>query len=219
MKRFLPLLSLVFLVTSCSTTYKSGQTPDDVYFSPARPVDDNVKSEDREEKYNKEENSYAYDDDRYLRLKIRNRDRWSEFDDYYRDPYAYTYKGCYCNCNYNPRLYWSNYYTPYGPKYVIYNPKTVVYSQPRSTNLHVFDNRGTTSTKQPSTQTKTYNTPSTKRTVSTDAGNTLRDIFRGSDNSSNSSSQPSKSSGSSSSSSSSSGSSSTNNGNAPVRKF
>ena len=44
-------------LSSCTTAYKTGQTPDDVYFSPARPQDEYVQVKEKEE--------YRYDDDYY----------------------------------------------------------------------------------------------------------------------------------------------------------
>jgi hypothetical protein len=219
MKSLLPFLSLIIVFTSCTTAYRSGQTPDDVYFSPARPHEEYVSIEDKDDKSQQQE-YYSYNDDRYIRMKVRNRDRWSYFDDYYRDPYAYTYQGCYCSCNYNPRLYWDNYYSPYAPRIIVYNPKSPIYTRPRTYNLHVYDGQGSNQTKVP--QAKTYNEPVRRNNTSTDAGDVLRSIFRGSDNSSSgagNTNTKSTNSSSSSSSSSSSGSSSTNNGNAPVRRF
>ena len=34
------LLTVVVLLHSCTTAYRTGQTPDDVYFSPSRPDDE-----------------------------------------------------------------------------------------------------------------------------------------------------------------------------------
>ncbi|MEY4628736.1 MAG: hypothetical protein RLZZ595_1062, partial [Bacteroidota bacterium] len=36
MKRIILVLSLATTMVGCSTAYRSGQTPDDVYFSPVR---------------------------------------------------------------------------------------------------------------------------------------------------------------------------------------
>ncbi|HEX2534500.1 MAG TPA: hypothetical protein VHK69_12230, partial [Chitinophagaceae bacterium] len=87
MKSFLPLLSLAFLA-SCTSAYKTGQTPDDVYYSPTRPQDAYVHTETRqdrqERKYESDRRDDRYDEDyyydRYLRMKIRNRSRWSTID-------------------------------------------------------------------------------------------------------------------------------------------
>lgn len=210
MKSFLPLLSIVTLMASCSTAYKTGQTPDDVYFSPDRQQDEYMQVKDDENKYRKDD--YAYEDDRYLRIKVRNRDRWSYLDDYYNDPYAYRYDKSYVynNCCCNPYVYWNNYYNPYGsrPAYPVY-VKSSVYNKPRTYNLHVFDNpQNAPANSKGYTQTsRQYNNNRTRTSSST--GNDLRTIFSGSESrSSSSSSSTSSSSGSDKSSSSSSGSSS-----------
>ncbi len=77
---------------SCSTMYKSGPTPDDVYFSPAAPESGYVSREN----YDRYNNGDSYEDgyvdmsDRYLRMKSSSRRRWSTFDDdfmYWNNPY------------------------------------------------------------------------------------------------------------------------------------
>ena len=91
MKSLIPILSLLLIFSSCTTAYKSGQTPDDVYYSPARPYEEYLKVEKSDER--KYRDDYAYRDDRYLRYKVRNR-HWSSIDeDYYynyRPYYAYS---------------------------------------------------------------------------------------------------------------------------------
>ncbi|RYY84555.1 MAG: hypothetical protein EOO15_19090 [Chitinophagaceae bacterium] len=87
MKPVLPILALTLAVASCTTPYKSGQTPDDVYYSPGRPEREYVQVDERRDERPQPETR----EDRYLRLRVRNRDRWSQFDDYYNDPYAYRY--------------------------------------------------------------------------------------------------------------------------------
>ena len=49
MKSFLPLLSLALVFASCSTAYKTGQTPDDVYYSPERPQAEYVRVDDEDD--------------------------------------------------------------------------------------------------------------------------------------------------------------------------
>ncbi|HNF30269.1 MAG TPA: hypothetical protein PLY81_08330, partial [Chitinophagaceae bacterium] len=59
---------LVSILTSCSSAYKTSQTPDDVYYSPAEGnyyVEKEVKTEDED----------------YLRMKVRN-NRFRTIDDY-----------------------------------------------------------------------------------------------------------------------------------------
>lgn len=65
------LAVLVLVISSCTTAYKTGQTPDDVYYSPERPQDEYVRTEREDNRrYRYEEDYY---EDRYLRMKVRNR--------------------------------------------------------------------------------------------------------------------------------------------------
>lgn len=239
MKSFLPLLALVMTFASCSSAYQSGQTPDDVYFSPERARDAYVRVDrDDDRRYRGEEryrgqDYYSYEDDRYLRMRVRDRARWSYLDDYYRDPYAFNYHPYYSpynNYNYyrgywNPRSYWNNYYNPYGPTVIVTNPRTPVYNKPRTYNLHVFDTpRDSDNPKyRTSTRSRDYYTPGEQRNTSRDAGSNLRRTYSGSSESPSyskpSSSSSSSSSNSSSGSSSSGSGSSGSGGKAPVRRF
>jgi hypothetical protein len=230
MKSFLPLLSLAVVFASCSTAYKSGQTPDDVYFSPERPKEEYVRVQKEEDRRYRGQDYYSYEDDRYLRMKVRDRYRWSYLDDYYRDPYAYNYFGNYYSSNYyyyngylNPRTYWNCNYNPYAPSVVVVNPKAPVYNRPRMYNLHVFDDpRDDANPKVPGTRSRDYYTPRQQSTnTNRDLGNSLRNVFGSSESSSPSRSSSSSSSSTNSSSNSGSKSSSGSNsgGNAPVRRF
>lgn len=215
MKLSLLYPTLLVVITSCSTVYQSGQTPDDVYFSPAvsRTHSQNHKKQNTEEEEQIEEYN-SYSNDRYLRMRVHHRSRWSDFDDYYSDPYAYSYQGCYCNCAVNPRLYWNYHYSPYAQSVVILNPHSPVYNKPRVFNLDTYHPNQTNNFKEHTYQTRrTYQRPVLTNSSSDNSGNTLRDIFRTSDNGSP------KSNNSSSGSDNSSGSSSTNHGHAPVRRF
>ena len=82
--RFLLFAISATVFSSCSTLYKSGQTPDDVYFSPGAEQSGYVNN-DRNNEY---EDGYVDLDDRYLRMKSSSR-RWSSFDDdfmYWNNP-------------------------------------------------------------------------------------------------------------------------------------
>ena len=239
MKSSILLLAFAAVAFSnCTTAYKSGQTPDDVYYSPARPIDQDeyVRVDDDNDR------SYRYDeyyyDDRYLRMKVANRTRWSELDDWY---YFDRYRSSYYNTSYwgnpwSPNVYWNNYYNPYCHNYVVVSSKSYSVSRPRTFNLNTYNNnllnnKGYTTTNtgsnvRPSGNTK-FNTGSNSYNTNTNSssrGSALRDIFNGggsnrssSSSSNNSSSSQPRTSSSSSSSSSSSGSSSGSS--APVRKF
>jgi hypothetical protein len=236
MKSAILLLAFAAVAFSnCTTAYKTGQTPDDVYYSPARPIDRDEyvrvdDDDDREYRYDE----YYYDD-RYIRMKVQNRTRWSELDDwYYFDRYRYSYyNSSYWGNPWSPNVYWNNYYNPYCHNYIILNPKSnYSASRPRTFNLNTYNNNllsnkgytTTTGTNIKTTNVK-INTGSGSYNNSgnnSSRGSAIRDIFNGGSRSSssgsssnnNSSSQPRTSSSSSSSSSSGSSGSS-----APVRKF
>src|SRR5688572_11683597 len=121
---------------SCSTAYKSGQTPDDVYFSPVKVV----------EEENDDDNDRNYDvtdaEEREIRMASRDR-RWRDWDDDYDcryDPYRYGYSyGYYYNPYYYPYPVYSGYVfvnpkntTPRMTNLGGYNPKTLVVSNPKT---------------------------------------------------------------------------------------
>ncbi|TMI85758.1 MAG: hypothetical protein E6H10_02325 [Bacteroidetes bacterium] len=227
------VLSAVVL-GGCTSAYKTGQTPDDVYYSPARQHDEYVKvKENDDQKYGSDDQYY---DDRYLHMKVHNRMMWSDLDDYYyyNPRYSYSY---YNSLNWNnpwtPFTYWNSYYNPYCSPVVYTGYSKVAYSHPRIFNLNTYNNNQLTNnnyTNPKGGSSSNYGsyggstgspkiirgyTPSNNS--NSGAGNFLRNIFNGSGSSNNSSNSPSSSSGSSrSSSSSSSGSSG---GSAPVRRF
>lgn len=231
MKSPILLLALIAAVafSSCTTAYKTGQTPDDVYYSPARPEEEYVRVERKEEP--RYQSSTDYYDDRYLRMKVRNRNRWSDLDDwyYYGNRYTYSYYNNSWSNPWSPYTYWNCTYNPYYHGVVIVNPKSPTYSKPRVFNLNTFNAASLTN--------KNYTNPKTaggttnmgpRQTYSggrvpsgSNTGNRLRDLFGTSNNNSSSSSNNSSSTPArtttSSSSSSSSGSSS--GGSAPVRRF
>jgi hypothetical protein len=124
--KFLLFVFSAAAISSCSTAYKSGQTPDDVYYSPTRVVEES-NSQTREE--------VKKDDfeEREIRMSAYDR-RWRDFDDDYNyryDPYNYGYSYGY---------YYNPYYCHY-PVYItnvaIYNPKN---STPRMTSLGSYNN-------------------------------------------------------------------------------
>ncbi|MEP7166344.1 MAG: hypothetical protein ABI741_16705 [Ferruginibacter sp.] len=113
-------------ISSCSTAYRSGQTPDDVYYSPTRVVEED-QQQDREETKNTDF------EEREIRMAVHDR-RWRDFDDDFDhryDPYKYGYSYGY-------------YYNPYYCHYPVYitnvtisNPKN---STPRMANLGSYNN-------------------------------------------------------------------------------
>jgi uncharacterized membrane protein YgcG len=222
MQRQILLLAITAAaLSSCTTAYKTGQTPDDVYFSPTRPQDEYVRVEE------KEETRYRYDDeyydDRYLRMKVQNRSQWSSLDDWYAyDRYGYRanyYYGTY----YNPYTSWNYHYNPYCQNNVIayhpgYQGQTSVaqnVARPRTFNLASYTgttyNNANNSVKMNSYKTGMGRPVYNNKNSNNGFSNTLKQIFNNGTNinssNNNSFSSPSRSySPSSSSSSSSSGS-------------
>lgn len=223
------ILLLAFFIaafSSCTTAYKTGQTPDDVYFSPSSPGDDYVQTE-RKDKRNYRSDEYY--DDRYLRMKVSNRYRWNDFNDWYSyEKYGFGYNYLY-GSYYNPYNSWNYYYNPYCNGVIIVNPKnTYAYSKPRTFNLSTYNtpiavNNNKSSnifryTNTTNGNNNSYNAPrNSNNRNNSNSGTVLRDIFGSGNNSSKSSNT--NSSSNSSGSNSSSKSSSSSGGSAPVRKF
>lgn len=184
-QRFLLLIVLTAALGSCTTMYKSGQTPDDVYYSPTKEAPAYVETENSRDM---QEDSYS--SDRYLRMKSSNRSRWSAFDDdfaYWNNPswnnqryYNSFYSGVYnpwvgSGWNYgfgygNIFAFGGNPYYPgyYGTPVIIINPKTVntrAYA-PRGGNLNTYNNSRNVYT-DPKTGERTYNISSGSSTLRT----------------------------------------------------
>jgi hypothetical protein len=231
MKPFLPLLSAVVFFSSCTTAYKSGQTPDDVYFSPTRPQEEYVRRDDDEEKERRRyRNEEDYREDRAIRMRVRNR-RWSTLDDF---DYSYTYRPVY-----TPISAWNNPWYFYGYNNYYYNPNCccapvvvappkTVYSKPRIFNLNPYNGSPTVTVNNPkgvpvySTKSGSYSSGSSGnsrnyRNSGSNAGGFLRSVFGSGSSNSNSGTSTNSSSGSTKSGGSSGSSSS--GGNAPVRRF
>lgn len=111
---------LLVSISSCSTAYRSGQTPDDLYYSPGRVQDEYVRVEKNDDRYYDGDEYY---EDRYLRMRVQNRYQWSVLDDYYfNSPYSYNYYGgAFLGSSFNNPWssyhMWNNYYNPYGGFY------------------------------------------------------------------------------------------------------
>ena len=142
------------VLTSCSAVYKTGQTPDDVYYSPVRQTDEYVQVNKQGDSYrdgnnyNGNSNSYTSADDWWLRMRVMNPNRWSAFDDYDWNDYRYN---SWSYNYYNPvgwNVYWNNYYSwnafynPYCSHMIIVNPKTnpVAYYNVRNFTLKSYTN-------------------------------------------------------------------------------
>ena len=215
--KILQILFIAAALTSCSTAYKTGQTPDDVYFSPVTPHDDYVRKNTDVDK-----NIYTSNEDMEIRRRIYNR-RYRRYDDRYNYPNAYN-----------------NYPVYTDPKYGS-NQNS---SQPRRYNLDVYKDKPATNTtvlydpKLGSNQnTGTTTSPVTTFDKSSNkgsgVGNFIRKIFSGIgsnqdsyNNSSNNSgnynnnyNNKSNNNNNNNSNSNSSNNKSTNSSSVPVRKF
>lgn len=167
-KILLTLLVSTVLV-SCSSVYRSGQTPDDVYYSPTREVVQK-KQED------KQEDKTANTDDRYLKMKVRDRARWSRIDDY--DYWTDSRYNNHCSCTCNPPSYsyyygyypirYNNWYpySPFNPVVGYFNPYYVK-GNTTATNVRGYSN--------PSFNNNNYRT--NPKTNTTTEGSFLKRVF------------------------------------------
>lgn len=241
-----PLILLLVLsagvLGSCTSAYKTGQTPDDVYFSPQQPQKEYVNVKDRNDD-NRYYGDDAYYDDQYLRMKVRNRTMWSDLDDwyYYNSSYSYSYYNSFnWNNPWSPYTYWNYCYNPYASVVIGAYKGNYVYSHPRIFNLNTYNgsqlnnnnytnprNGGLLNNNNYYNHGNYNNSPvringinRSNSNVNSNTGNFLRNIFNNNSGNNNNSSNSSNSNPSrSSSSSSSSGSSGSSGSSAPVRKF
>ncbi|HEV8084477.1 MAG TPA: hypothetical protein VGP55_14820 [Chitinophagaceae bacterium] len=168
--KHLLLLGLIVIFSSCSTAYRTGQTPDDVYYSPAPAQDTYVRTDNQNEKDSYANNNSTYNsEDREIRRGIKDSryrnsvsvDFGYGYDPYgynsygYNNPYgyynSYGYNDVYMNPYYNPYTFnyfptsYSNYY--YSPQVYIV-PKSGLVSRtiaPRKYNLGAYTNNTNTS--------------------------------------------------------------------------
>ncbi len=151
--KLLLLAFSVAAISSCSTAYKSGQTPDDVYYSPAK-FEENKDKDDKEEERN--DQAQQTTEDRRIRQTVRDR-RWRVFDN---DDYTFNNSPYnHWNCNQN------NYGYYYNPKYYptpIFTTTPVVNTVPRKINLNAYQGYNTATAKTVTTKNNTVVTTSPK---------------------------------------------------------
>ena len=134
--RILLLLATIVGLGSCTSIYKSGQTPDDVYYSSGQEKEGYVQAKNNRDNYQPYNGDEASDN--YLRMKVKDPSRWStlDYDMYgnYYSPYSafspyggampfMPYAGIGYGGYYNPfgwnsylgygGMYFGNYYNPY----------------------------------------------------------------------------------------------------------
>ena len=217
----------------CASAYKTGQTPDDVYYSPARQHEEYVQVKDENEgRYITDD---QYSDDEYLHMKVQNRAMWSTLDDpYYTAPFSPVYGlgiSYYNTWNmyspWSPYVSWNYYYNPYcSPMFFTPRTTSVAYFHPRVVNLNTY-------TPQTTGKGTMYNynyggthTPvrivgvnNSNSNINTNTGNFLRNIFNGSSNNNSGSMNSRSSSGNSGGSFGGSSGGGHSGGSAPVRRF
>ncbi len=154
--------------SSCSTAYKTGQTPDDVYYSPVKPVE--------EKKYTqREDDRRPVNNDYEITMTIRDQ-RWRNFrEDYQYDNSPYNY--CYCNCKSN-----GYYYNPYYYPWAIYTATPTyavrVNTTPRMVNLNTYNGYNTKVASGKTNGTLTFSNSSTQYNNSNRSGSRVGNILR-----------------------------------------
>jgi len=210
-----------FVALSSCSVYRSGQTPDDVYYSPGKSKEQVAYVEangDRDDgkRYNDQPSYNGYDDyatsdDRWLMMRVRNRYRWSYFDDYnYYSPYSsfgYNGFGGYGGgfgyqpgfsiglgfggfydpwgspfSRFNDYYYWNSYYNPYGPKYIVVNPKTDLGAYNRIRNFNLNTYNNRNYNNTRSAMAPRLNGRNYNNSNNSTLGNSVRRIFSNSNN-------------------------------------
>ncbi len=145
-KILLSALSIAAILSSCSTAYKNGQTPDDVYYSPANETEKYISRE--KETYTRRTDP----EERQLRMRARDyRWRYLDYDYDYGCSYSPYYYG------YNHGYYYNPYYYPvpvYSYGYAVVNPKN---NAPRTTNLSSYNNTASVKNTKAGYRTSTVN--------------------------------------------------------------
>jgi hypothetical protein len=159
-------------IASCSTAYKNTQTPDDVYYSPVRPIVEDNKKEENDQVDNGTANEV-----REIRMQTYDR-RWRDLDrdydyDYSYHPYKYGYTYGY-------------YYNPYYYNYPVYLPGTV-YVNPKNTTARMTNLGGynTTTTTGVNPKTGKRETITTGGSYNNNNRSVIRQIFTGLGNGNN----------------------------------
>lgn len=113
------LLASSFALTSCTSLQQSTSVAsDDLYYTPNNKSVEQAVVQTEEDNYQDYQN---YQDDRYLRLKVANRNRWSGIDDfgYWNDPrFNNSFYPSYMGWNsWYTGYYGASWYSPFGPSY------------------------------------------------------------------------------------------------------
>lgn len=174
----------VMAFASCNTAYKSGQTPDDIYYSPARVIEEDNSKEEQ-----KNQASTESIEEREIKMKIRDR-RWRDLNNDYE---------CNCSYDYHPYKYgysYGYYYNPYYYPYPVYLPNTT-YVNPKNSTARMANLGGySTTTTVPVVNSKTGTTDYIrKERTYNNSNNSQREVFTPSTNNRTYSPQTNSSSG------------------------
>jgi len=201
--RFLLAICSVATLASCSTSYKA-QTPDDVYFSPPKGNGATTTKTETQPTQQAATSEYYPAQDSYLRWKVRDPQRWSTFDDYdyqwyaYNNPavtygyYGYQPWGVYWNSYWT----WNSYYNPYCNKVIVVNPKTntTVFNKLRTYTPGTYNNTTFNNSNRSSKPAKvslgSYSPNNTYNNGNNSFGTTIKKIFSNSGSSSSSGDRP-----------------------------
>lgn len=188
------LIGIGIFATSCSTAYKTAQTPDDLYYSPGKEVfaKADVKKNDQYEEY------ISSADDRYLRMKVANNYRWNSLNDfsYWNDSrYDFNHFNNYntfgwnfyfWNHNWNYPIGLGNYYPGYSwgyPTHTIisyYHPKVFTGTTSES-GINAYHNKNynnyNNTSSNFSNSKSSYNNSNNTNTSSNNFGNLIKRVF------------------------------------------
>jgi|DEB19_MinimDraft_3_1074340.scaffolds.fasta_scaffold27660_2 hypothetical protein len=118
----LGIVMLSFLISSCTSLQQTTTiATDDLYYAPNKKVDETqAVAANEEDGYQDYQN---YQDDRYLRMKVANRNRWSVIDDwgYWNDPrFNFGYYPSYMGWNsWYTGYYGASWFSPFGPSFAL----------------------------------------------------------------------------------------------------
>jgi len=113
-KSLAAIVSASLLLAGCSSVYRTAQTPDDVYYSEGRIVEEVATTRGAQNRQADGYSSYWEDqDDDYLRMKVRDRSRWGGLDDI--DYWNGFNNGMWVNYNtWNSPWGWNSWNNPWG---------------------------------------------------------------------------------------------------------
>lgn len=198
LRTILPAIIAIAAFSSCASAYRTGQTPDDVYYSPARGggaaayASTDQQRDGRGGYYqgrNNRNNDYYSYDDRWLRMRVMNRYRWSAFDDYDWNDWRYNTWSYNAYSPYGWNNYWSGYYNwnsmynPYCGGIIILNPKTnpAVYTKVRNFSLGSYTNTNYNTANSANAKGIRMGTNNSRYNNSNSGlGNSIRKVFSGS---------------------------------------